>query len=63
MNDLSKEVREKKWREAAGMAFADGGKASDFMNELVKKNINGEITHEQIEEMLVAHYKKASTVK
>lgn len=53
MFDLTKEEKRKKWDEAIAIAKLDGGNHSSKFLELVEKEINGEITIEEMRNILI----------
>ena len=52
----SKEYRESCWEAAIGLQQVDGLEVSDYLRELSYKEIDGELTHYEIEELLYKKY-------
>ena len=50
--------RAENWGIAIGLQAVDGLRVSDFLLELARKNIEGELTMEEVNEMLDKHYKE-----
>ena len=44
------------WSTAIGLQAVDGLKTSEYLNELAKKNIQGEITIDEVEDLLNSYY-------
>ena len=55
-NKYSKEYRESCWNAAIGLQQVDGLEVSDYLRELSYKEIDGELTHYEIEELLYKKY-------
>lgn len=49
------------WSTAIGLQAVDGLKTSDYLNELARRNIEGEITIDEVEELLNSYYKNKTT--
>ncbi len=49
------------WSTAIGLQAVDGLKTSDYLNELARRNIEGEITIDEVEELLNSYYKSKTT--
>lgn len=45
------------WRVAIGLQAVDGLKTSDYLNDLARRNIEGEITMDEVEKLLDEYYK------
>lgn len=56
-NEYNKEYRKKSWDMATGLQAVDDLKPSEYLLELSQKNIDGELTNEEIEELLYNRYK------
>lgn len=53
-----KEDKEYAWNTAIGLQMVDGLKASDYLCEIAKKNINGEITMQNAKELINSYYEE-----
>lgn len=49
-------IDEEKWNEAIDVNITDGEEPSDFLKELIKENIKGNISSEEIVEKLKEYY-------
>lgn len=49
------------WGTAIGLQAVDGLKTSDYLNELARRNIEGEITIDEVEELLNSYYEGKTT--
>ena len=49
------------WSTAIGLQAVDGLRTSDYLNELARRNIEGEITIDEVEELLNSYYKSKTT--
>ena len=49
-------IEEEKWNEAIDVNITDGEEPSDFLKELIKENIKGNISSEEIVEKLKEYY-------
>lgn len=54
--EYSKEYKESCWNAAMGLQKVDGLEVSDYLRELSYKEIEGELTHYEIEELLYKKY-------
>ena len=45
------------WSTAIGLQAVDGLKTSDYLNDLARRNIEGEITMDEVEKLLDEYYK------
>lgn len=54
--EYSKEYKESCWNAAIGLQQVDGLEVSDYLRELSYKEIEGELTHYEIEELLYKKY-------
>ena len=52
-----KRERAQIWRTAIGLQQVDGLQVSDYLKELAQKNIEGEITIDEVQKLLNEHYK------
>ena len=50
--DVQKRERAEAWRVAIGLQAVDGLGVSDYLLELARKNIEGELTMEEVDELL-----------
>ena len=53
-----KKERAINWRTAIGLQAVDGLRVSDFLIEIARRNIEGEITMEEAQQLIEAHYQK-----
>ena len=51
-----KKERAEAWRAAIGLQAVDGLKVSDYLLELARRNIEGEITMEEVDKLLDEYY-------
>jgi len=49
------------WSTAIGLQAVDGLKTSEYLNELARKNIEGEITIDEVEQLLNSYYESKTT--
>lgn len=56
--EYSKEYKESCWNAAIGLQQVDGLEVSDYLRELSYKEIDGELTHYEIEELLYKKYEE-----
>ena len=49
------------WSTAIGLQAVDGLKTSDYLNELARQNIEGEITIDEVEQLLNSYYENKNT--
>ena len=56
--DPQKRERAEAWRVAIGLQAVDGLRVSDYLLELARKNIEGELTMEEVDNLLDKHYKE-----
>lgn len=59
-SEYSKEYKESCWNAAIGLQQVDGLEVSDYLRELSYKEIEGELTHYEIEELLYKKYEEES---
>ena len=50
--DPQKKERAEAWRMAIGLQAVDGLKVSDYLQELARRNIEGEISMEEVDKLL-----------
>ena len=55
--DLEKREKASNWIAAIGLQRVDGLQVSDYLLELAVRNINGEISMEEVSALLDKHYK------
>ena len=58
-----KRERAEVWRVAIGLQAVDGLQVSDYLIELAKKNIEGELTIDEVRELINRHYEEKRKVK
>ena len=56
--DPEKKERAINWRTAIGLQATAGLCVSDFLIEIARRNIEGEITIDEAQKLIEAHYKK-----
>ena len=56
--DPEKKERAINWRTAIGLQAVDGLRVSDFLIEIARRNIEGEITMDEAQQLIEAHYQK-----
>ena len=54
--DPQKKERAEAWRVAIGLQAVDGLKVSDYLLELARRNIEGEISMEEVDKLLDEYY-------
>ena len=54
--DPQKKERAEAWRVAIGLQAVDGLKVSDYLLELARRNIDGEISMEEVDKLLDEYY-------
>ena len=54
--ETQKRERADAWRVAIGLQAVDGLRVSDYLLELARKNIEGELTMEEVDELLHKYY-------
>ena len=57
-DDPEKKKRAINWRAAIGLQVVDGLRVSDFLIEIARRNIEGEITIDEAQKLIEAHYQK-----
>ena len=55
-DDAQVRERAEAWRVAIGLQAVDGLRVSDYLIELARKNIEGELTMEEVDELLDRYY-------
>ena len=58
-----KKERAEFWRVAIGLQAVDGLKVSDYLLELARKNIEGEISMEEVNKLLDEYYEKKHRIR
>ena len=58
-----KRERAEAWRVAIGLQAVDGLQVSDYLIELAKKNIEGELTIDEVRELIKKHYEEKRKIK
>lgn len=53
-----KKERAINWRTAIGLQAVDGLRVSNFLIEIARRNIEGEITIDEAQKLIEAHYQK-----
>ncbi len=61
--DPQKIERAESWRVAIGLQAVDGLKVSDYLLELARRNIEGEITMEEVDKLLDEYYEKKHRIR
>ena len=56
--DPDKKERAINWRTAIGLQAVDGLRVSNFLIEIARRNIEGEITIDEAQKLIDAHYQK-----
>lgn len=56
--DPDKKERAINWRIAIGLQAVDGLRVSNFLIEIARRNIEGEITIDEAQKLIEAHYQK-----
>ena len=59
-DDPVKKERAINWRAAIGLQAVDGLRVSDFLLEIARRNIDGEISMDEAQKLIEAHYQKKS---
>lgn len=60
--DPQKKERAEAWFVAIGLQAVDGLKVSDYLLELARRNIEGEITMEEVDKLLDEYYEEKLVV-
>ena len=58
-----KKERAEAWRVAIGLQAVDGLKVSDYLLELARKNIEGEISMEEVDKLLDEYYEEKHRIR
>ena len=58
-----KKERAEAWRTAIGLQAVDGLKVSDYLLELARRNIEGEITMEEVNKLLDEYYEEKHRIR
>ena len=61
--DPQKKERAEAWRVAIGLQAVDGLKVSDYLLELAQKNIEGEISMEEVDKLLDEYYEEKHKIR
>ena len=55
-DDTVKKERAINWQTAIGLQAVDGLRVSDFLMEIARRNIEGEISMDEAQKLIEAHY-------
>ena len=58
-----KKERAEAWRVAIGLQVVDGLKVSDYLQELARRNIKGEISMEEVDKLLDEYYEEKHRIR
>ena len=58
-----KKARAEAWRVAIGLQSVDGLKVSDYLLELARRNIEGEISMEEVDKLLDEYYEEKHKIR
>ena len=58
-----KKERAEAWRVAIGLQAVDGLKVSDYLLELARRNIEGEISMEEVDKLLDEYYEEKHIIR
>ena len=61
--DPQKKERAEAWRVAIGLQAVDGLKVSDYLLELARRNIEGEISMEEVDKLLDVYYEEKHRIR
>ena len=61
--DPQKKERAEAWRVAIGLQAVDGLKVSDYLLELARRNIEGEISMEEVNKLLDEYYEEKHKIR
>ena len=61
--DPQKKERAEAWRVAIGLQAVDGLKVSDYLLELARRNIEGEISMEEVDKLLDEYYEEKHIIR
>lgn len=61
--DPDKRKRASNWRMAIGLQAVDGLKTSEYLIEIARQQIEGEITMDKVQELISAHYQSKKEQK
>ena len=61
--DPQKKERAEAWRVAIGLQAVDGLKVSDYLLELARRNIEGEISMEEVNKLLDEYYDEKHRIR
>lgn len=62
-SDSHKRERAEAWRVAIGLQAVDGLQVSEYLIELAKKNIEGELTIDEVRELIKKHYEEKQKIR
>ena len=63
LGDPLKKERAEAWSVAIGLQTVDGLKVSDYLLELARRNIEGEISMEEVDKLLDEYYEEKHRIK
>ena len=61
--ELQKKERAEAWRVAIGLQAVDGLKVSDYLLEIARRNIEGEISMEEVDKLLDEYYEEKHRIR
>lgn len=61
--ESQKKERAEAWRVAIGLQAVDGLKVSDYLQELARRNIEGEISMEEVDKLLDEYYEEKHRIR
>lgn len=61
--ESQKKERAEAWRVAIGLQAVDGLKVSDYLLELARRNIEGEISMEEVDKLLDEYYEEKHRIR
>ena len=61
--ELQKKERAEAWRVAIGLQAVDGLKVSNYLLELARRNIEGEISMEEVNKLLDEYYEEKHIIR
>ena len=61
--DPQKKERAEAWRVAIGLQAVDGLKVSDYLLELARRNIEGEISMKEVDKLLDKYYEEKHRIR
>ena len=63
LGDPQKKERAEAWRVAIGLQAVDGLKVSDYLQELARRNIEGEISMDEVNKLLDEYYEEKHRIR